>query len=846
MKVEITLFAKSHGILSKRIALRDGKLDADGSHCRMSQGEGRRVQLDGVASLAEVIGRLRSHEALALGRLRPDLPEQVKVVLKAELVDTTPANVIARTQEFIEFAEAQPAYMLLDHDHKGAPRSVADRLKEAGGFWPALVQVIPALANAAYVQRPSTSAWLFDDQTIDNKEWLTKVSGEHVYLAVTDGADIERAPKCLHARLWLAGYGYHVVNAIGQLLDRSIIDVAVCYPERLVFEAPPMLVPPVAQDAKRRRPLVHEGEVIDTKAVFADLTAAECEQVATLQAESAARLKGESAARRKQWAVDNAPRLGVSVQRAEQIAAQALKHTLEVEFELTFDDPELGRCTVAEVIGDPDRYVGETLADPLEGTDYGRGKAKVLARYDRCLVIHSFAHGGINYELAGQGVRLEAFRAYKPMHNYIYTPTRMAWPASSVDATIPPVKLFDKDGNPMIDNKGKQKSIPASQWLDQHQSVEVMTWAPGRPMLIEDWLIMEGGWVRRNGVTTLNLYRPPTIKLGDARKAEPWLDHVHKIYPDDAEHMFNVLAHRVQRPEEKINHSLLLIGYQGIGKDTLLVPVRYAVGPHNFEEVSPRQFMGRFNGFLKSVVLRVNELRDVEERERYAFYDHLKWITATPPEGLPIDEKNLREYRIVNCVFVIMTTNYKTGIHLPHDDRRTYVAWSNLRKEDFEADYFPKLYKWYYDGGNEHVAAFLMERDLAKFDAKAHPPQTPAFWEIVGAGQAPEHGEMAGVLEAMKEPAAVTIDDIVSAADGDFREWLEDRKNRRLIAHRLEDCGYTAIHNPDRQDGLWKVLNKPKVIYGRADRSQKERLQAAQELIKERDSEARRWRKGPG
>ena len=45
--------------------------------------------------------------------------------------------------------------------------------------------------------------------------------------------------------------------------------------------------------------------------------------------------------------------------------------------------------TVAEVLADPDKFVGETLADPLEGTDYGRCKAKVMRAHDGTLVIHS-------------------------------------------------------------------------------------------------------------------------------------------------------------------------------------------------------------------------------------------------------------------------------------------------------------------------------------------------------------------------------------------------------------------------------------------------------------------------
>ena len=39
------------------------------------------------------------------------------------------------------------------------------------------------------------------------------------------------------------------------------------------------------------------------------------------------------------------------------------------DVELQFD--HLGTVTVEAVLVDPDRYVGETLADPMEGVDYG-------------------------------------------------------------------------------------------------------------------------------------------------------------------------------------------------------------------------------------------------------------------------------------------------------------------------------------------------------------------------------------------------------------------------------------------------------------------------------------------
>ena len=167
-----------------------------------------------------------------------------------------------------------------------------------------------------------------------------------------------------------------------------------------------------------------------------------------------------------------------------------------------------------------------------------------------------------------------------------------------------------------------------------------------------------------------------------------WIDHVHKVYPDNAEHIIRWLAHRVQRPAEKINHALVLGGTQGIGKDTLLEPAKYAVGPWNVAEISPTALLGRFNGFLKSVILRVSEAHDLGEFNRFALYERLKAYTAAPPDGLRVDEKNLREYTIPNCCGVVITSNHQDALFLPADDRRHYVAWSELTKDSFVDDYW--------------------------------------------------------------------------------------------------------------------------------------------------------------
>ncbi len=428
-----------------------------------------------------------------------------------------------------------------------------------------------------------------------------------------------------------------------------------------------------------------------------------------------------------------------------------------------------------------------------------------------------------------EGVSLDDFLAYMPTHQYIYVPTREPWPATSVNARLGQVPISD----PAPDQNSAPKTIPASNWLDRHKPIEQMTWAPGYPELIKGRFIAEGGWIEKPEVTCFNLYRPPTIHPGNAAEASPWVDHVRKVYPDDADHIIKFAAHRVQHPEEKINHALVLGGKQGIGKDTLLEPVKQAVGPWNFSEVSPHHLLGRFNGYLKSTVLRVSEARDLGEMNRYQFYDHMKSYSAAPPDVLRVDEKNLREHSVLNCCGVIITTNHKTdGIYLPADDRRHYVAWSNLKKEDFSDDYWKSLWGWYQRVGFRHVAAYLKELDISSFDPKAPPPKTTAFWDIVDANRAPEDAELADVIDKLKNPRAITLCEISSGAEYNLGQWIDDRKNRRAIPHRLEQCGYTPVRNGGAKDGLWVIKGARQVIYAKSDLSVSERLKAASDLMK--------------
>jgi hypothetical protein len=108
-------------------------------------------------------------------------------------------------------------------------------------------------------------------------------------------------------------------------------------------------------------------------------------------------------------------------------------------------------------------------------------------------------------------------------------------------------------------------------------------------------------------------------------------------------------------------------------------------------------------------------------------------------------------------------------------------------------------------GSTRSGDAYLINLDIDDFDPKAPPPKTPAFWAIVDAARHPEEAELADAIDALGGPDAVTLDDITECVTSDLREWLKDRKNRRIIGHRLEGCGYVAQRNSDAKDRRWVV-----------------------------------------
>jgi hypothetical protein len=404
-----------------------------------------------------------------------------------------------------------------------------------------------------------------------------------------------------------------------------------------------------------------------------------------------------------------------------------------------------------------------------------------------------------------EAVRIEEFLYCSPENKYIFVPNGSLWPAPAVDKRLPWI------------GGTKPSTIIA-----RTNPVEDMTWLPGEPLLIKHKLIVQGGVIEAPNKTMYNFYRGANFVRTNTDKANVWTDHIRYVYPNEADHIIKWFAYRCQHPDIKIEHALVLGGTFGIGKDTLLEPVLHALGPWNVASVAPTQMLERFNGHLKSILLVINEARDLGDVNRPQFYERLKMIISSPLPLL-IDEKNRHPYYIKNLVGVIYTTNHKVGgIYLAPDDRRHLVAWSVREMDDFKPDYkqyFDAIWAVYNDGGRDAIASYLHSFDVSDFNPKAPPPKTEAFHEIVMASQSPDASELTDLLFKFGNPSITGLTDLcdMSVVDEKAVEWLRDKHNRRMWPRWFEASGYIIVRNPDAKDGMWLVSGKKCMLYGRKD-----------------------------
>jgi hypothetical protein len=293
----------------------------------------------------------------------------------------------------------------------------------------------------------------------------------------------------------------------------------------------------------------------------------------------------------------------------------------------------------------------------------------------------------------------------------------------------------------------------------------------------------------------------------------------------------------VQHPRVKINHALVIGGATRIGKDTIFVPVKQAVGLHNCREIRPTAIFETYTDYLECVLLTINEAKDQGDYDRYALDDALKTVIAAPPDIHRIHAKYGIHHNIPNVCKVVITTNHKIdALYVAPDTSRYYITWCTLIEGDFEPGYWPNLYNWYeVENGCAIVADYLQNLDVSKFNPKASPPKTEAFWAMAQAHISSESTDLDDLLDMLGRPEAVTLEQVIDKAVvtpgfAASAAWFADRKNRRVMSIKFDESSYRPCKNPNSKQGLWVIKGRKQIVYVPNSLNDSQALKASEAL----------------
>jgi len=209
----------------------------------------RSFEVPNAAQFANLIANLKPTDALCLGVHNADSNTvRASTRSKSARIQDSGFQCIARTKDHFSFHDGE-GWLLIDFDDKDLPNLIKDKIHSLGGIYKVLQWLWPELERGDFLIKPSSSAGIHLPDTEP-----AAASGFHMFVRIKDARAIPQTLQALHARCWDTGYGYHIISKSGQQLDRSLIDVSVGSPERLIFTADPILSdgilrtpPPVVQ-----------------------------------------------------------------------------------------------------------------------------------------------------------------------------------------------------------------------------------------------------------------------------------------------------------------------------------------------------------------------------------------------------------------------------------------------------------------------------------------------------------------------------------------------------------------------------------------------------------------------
>ena len=374
-RAHISIIESSHQPVVKTFRWRNGAVEKQHG-AQIGRGRAVTVEADTAADLLRIIEGLGPRQAIALGVLAT-----VNQWMPLASTANAKPGEITRTLKWFSFHEG-PGWCLFDIDTDDMPKSLI-RKKGDLEWWEFITDLVPELQGREHLVVPSSSAGIVPPSGV-----ASEAKGLHIYVKLAKASTCKELVQKVYDRLWAAGCGFVKIAKDGKQLLRTLIDKAVASPERLIFEAKPIVLEPLVRNPPCKR--LQPGEPLR------DVADANADSVSELQAEAEAATGNAAKTQRKKYVDEQATKLskeaGISKTAARRcVAARTRDRVLEDD-----DIIETAQGKFEQVGALLDRKPGSFgMPCPAEGSDYGTSNAYFYPEGDYSPVpcIISFAHG---------------------------------------------------------------------------------------------------------------------------------------------------------------------------------------------------------------------------------------------------------------------------------------------------------------------------------------------------------------------------------------------------------------------------------------------------------------------
>jgi putative DNA primase/helicase len=308
---------------------------------------------------------------------------------------------ISRSKEDIAWRDGVGTYFPIDHDanwDSEGPKSL-DSIRQA--FLDALAYAGVEASDLQMIGYESSSSGFVrksDDARLDK-------GGRHLLFLVDEAGDLKRFRRAMDVYLTVTGWSYGAVSNAGTLLRRSILDFAAVSPTQPTFAGVPAYDQEVLTNVREKQMVQHLGG----EAVSLDTTRIRDPDEDDLAAfeqfwrNESRRLKDELVSKRRDWFRSMGKELseklpGASPERIRRLLEHRQSGDLVGSDVIRLNGTDI---SVSEILINPEQFEGQMGPDPIEPS-YRKGAqvSKVFLNRDNGRpMIHSKAHGGLNYRL---------------------------------------------------------------------------------------------------------------------------------------------------------------------------------------------------------------------------------------------------------------------------------------------------------------------------------------------------------------------------------------------------------------------------------------------------------------